>query len=252
MSEKQEQQEKVRFGLSGLAIAFMTENSTDAAREWKKPTNIPGAKSFVTTPEIKDVEFEADNIVFYKASPTTKSKLDLEAALIPDRIKAKMLGWPIDKNGAIVEVANGKPCPFALLYQVENDIKGRRNIFYNCTAAPPSTDNKTGSEISTEKIAITAIPVNMDDKCVIKASIPYGTKEKEVYNGWYEAVYVPEFLEDGGEEAEDGGGAEKPVAEMTVAELRAYAEAHGIDIEGLTLKADILSAVEAWLLENGE
>lgn len=38
---------------------------------------------------------------------------------------------------------------------------------------------------------------------------------------------------------------EESLDEMTVKELKAYAEEHGIDLNGLTKKADILNAIKA-------
>lgn len=180
---------KVRFGLSRVHIAPMGESGV-----YEVPTHVPGVVNLTTDPQGDQTVFYADNIAYYTTSSNAGYTGDLEMALIPDELLAKLLGWEIDKNGMLVEISDGIPLPFALLYEVNTDKKARRNVFYNCTLARPGSDNKTGEqsiEVSTESNSITMIPVQKEDKNIIKASIELSDTNKDVYDSFYEEVLLP-------------------------------------------------------------
>lgn len=93
----------------------------------------------------------------------------------------------------------------------------------------------------------------------------YSNAEGDTYNDYYAPIAGdepgepepgggegPEAPAPGGEGEPDGGDEPKALDDMTVDELRAYAAEHAIDISGLTLKADILTAVKAAAAGEGE
>ena len=67
-------------------------------------------------------------------------------ALIPDWFSVEALGWEIDDNGMIIEVADGKQKPFALLYEVKGDQNKKRYIYYNCMSSKPTEEHSTETE----------------------------------------------------------------------------------------------------------
>lgn len=181
---------KVLFGISDVAVAFQTESG------YEKPTPIPGAVSLSADPKGEQKVFYADNIAYYTVNSNSGYDGDLEIANIPDEVQAKMLGWKIDKNGVLVEVADGVPTPFALLFSISGDVYKRKNVLYNVTASRPSNENKTAEE-STDpaplKLPYIASPIDRGGLKVVKASVGLKEGNKEAYDTFSEEVYLPDF-----------------------------------------------------------
>lgn len=183
---------KVKFGLDNVAIAMLKDDESG----YETPVSIPGAVKLTTSPEGDNEVFYADNGPYYTIATNAGYTGDLEMALIPDDIKAKILGWEIDQNGALVEVADAVAQPFALLYEINGDKQKRRNVFYSCTVSRPEEENSTTEDSAspaTETLSITMIPREINDKKVTKLSIEPTEKNKEVYNSFYTAVLEPVF-----------------------------------------------------------
>ena len=182
---------KVRFGLSNVAIAMLKDDDT-----YDTPVKIPGAVSLSTSPEGDSDVFYADNGPYYTIATNAGYTGDLEMAIIPDEIKQKILGWKIDNNGALVEIADAVAQPFALLFEVNGDQKKRRNVFYSCTVARPEEENSTTEDsttVTTEKLSITMVSRNFGDNKVTKLSIEPTEASQSAYDGFYTAVLEPNF-----------------------------------------------------------
>lgn len=182
---------KVRFGLSNVAVAFMSGDNT-----YEKPEKVPGAVTLTIDAEGDQSVFYADNIAYYTINSNAGYTGELTMALIPNSVKAKMLGWEIDKNGALVEIADGIPKPFALLFQVEGDQKRSYRVMYQITANRPSEENNTtedSAEPATEAMPFTATPIVVGDKKIVRASVEPNDTNTEAISGWYDNVYLPSF-----------------------------------------------------------
>lgn len=183
---------KIRFGLENVAIALRN----DADDGYETPVKIPGAVKLSTSPEGDSEVFYADNGPYFTFVADAGYTGELEIALIPDDIKSKILGWQIDKNGAMVEMSGAVAREFALLFQVNGDKRARRNVYYSCTVTRPSEEhNTTEDKISatTETLNITMIPQVIGDNKVTKLSIEPSEANKTVYDNFYKAVLEPDF-----------------------------------------------------------
>ena len=193
---------KVHYGLSDVAIAVMEPDGS-----YGKPVKVPGAVGLTTTPEGTSNTFWADNGAYLVTSTNAGYTGDLEMALIPDEIKAQILPYEIDANGALVEVADRQAKSFALLFAVDGDAKQRRNVFYRCKADRPSGDDKTtegDSAPTTEKLPITMSPTVIAGRRVTKLSLEDNALGHAAYAGFYGAVLMPKSLE-GADDAESPG-----------------------------------------------
>lgn len=182
---------KVRFGLSNVAIALMKDDNT-----YETPVKIPGAVSLSVSPEGDSDVFYADNTAYYTVATNAGYTGDLEGAIFPDDIKAKILGWEIDNNNALVEVTDAVAKPFALLFEVNGDQKKRRSVFYSCTASRPEEENSTtedSTSVTTETLSLTMVSRDFSDKKVTKLSIEPNDTNKEAYDGFYTKVLEPDF-----------------------------------------------------------
>ena len=190
----------VQFGLSEVAIAMKTGEAT-----YSTPIPIPGAVSLSTDPEGSSEKFYADDSTYYSIVTNDGYTGELEVALVPDEVKESVFGWETDKNGALVEIADAIPKPFALLFRVKGDAKKRYNVFYNVSAERPKNEHKTTEDKAspaTEKMPITMTPEKIGAKMVTKLSLPETAANAAVVGKFYDAVYLPDF----GSATPAGGG----------------------------------------------
>lgn len=179
---------KVKFGLSNVHIAKITE--TDGAITYGTPFAMPGAVSLTAEPEGETTPFYADNIQFFVAVSNNGYTGDLEIAMTPKDFLTQILGQDEDTNGALFESSDDVNARFALMGEIEGDVKKRRFVYYDCTATRPSAEMNTiedTKEPQTDTISITMTPRSTDH--VIKAVIEPSETNQDVYDEFFDAVY---------------------------------------------------------------
>lgn len=177
---------KYQFGLSNFHYAFLSEDGS-----WEKPVPIPGIVNCNKSPNVSSMDFYADNVLYAHEQNDMGDSIEVEMALFPDSFKARALGWRIDGNGALVRVSGGRPEKFAVMYQVQGDVKNRRKVVYECFAALPTeaaTTKGESLEVSTESMTITSTPHAFGEELVVEATLNQGD---EGYDSAFEQVYVP-------------------------------------------------------------
>lgn len=180
---------KVKFGLSNVHIAKITENN--GVITYGTPFAMPGAVSLTADPAGDTTPFYADNIKYYIATSNQGYTGDLEIAMTPDEFLTQILGQIADNNGALFESADDINARFALMGEIDGDKKKRRFVYFDCKATRPTAEMNTNEESTkpqTDKITI-AMSARSTDKA-IKAVIEPTTENLAVYNSFFEAVYV--------------------------------------------------------------
>lgn len=180
----------VLFGLEQVHIAFQ-----DGEGGYEEPDEITGAVSLATTPSSEQIVFHADNRRYFVRENNNGYTGTLEMALIPDLIKARMLGWEVDTNGMLVEKADGKPERFALMGQVLGDAKNRRFVYYDVMAMRHGQDSATKGDTidpNTQSIPITITPFKHSGMNIVKGDIELSNTNTAVYNGFFNAVLLPD------------------------------------------------------------
>lgn len=184
---------KVRYGLRNLHIAFRDPESSDASPAWDAPIAIPGVVGFKPT-AVGDVStFYADDGPYFVVTANNGYTADLETALIPDEVIADMLNWTLDDNGALIEDSDAIPAPFAMMFEVQGDQKNRRTVYYECTAARPAREEKTREAAitpGTDVVALTIIPMSIGDRMTPKASLELSDSNTAAYEAFFDDVYV--------------------------------------------------------------
>lgn len=186
---------KVIFGLEKVHVAFRSATETTPP-EWDAPIAIPGAVRFAPSPQGQESTFYADNVPYFTMTSNNGYTAELEMALVPDTVLAKMLGWEIDDNGMLVEVSDGLPEHFALMGQVQGDKKNRRFVYYDCVAARPTKEHNTKGETlepTTDVLTLTILPIEIDGKNVIKGTIELDETNAAVYESFFDDVTMPAF-----------------------------------------------------------
>lgn len=179
---------KVKFGLSNVHIAKITE--TNGAITYGTPFAMPGAVSLNADPEGDTTPFYADNIKYYIATSNQGYTGDLEIAMTPDEFLTQILGQVADTNGALFESADDVNARFALMGEIDGDAKKRRFVYFDCTAARPSSEantNEESKEPQTDTISITMSPRTTDK--AIKAVIEPTEDNQAVYDTFFTKVY---------------------------------------------------------------
>lgn len=183
-----ETKNKVKFGLSNVHIAKITEE--DGEITYGTPFAMPGAVSLSVDPEGDTTPFYADNIKYYIAVANNGYTGDLEIAMTPKEFLTQILGQTEDTNGALIESSTDINARFALMGEIEGDAKKRRFIYYDCTATRPSAEMNTveeSKEPQTDTISITMAARSTDN--VIKAVIEPSEANKTVYDTFFSKVY---------------------------------------------------------------
>lgn len=188
-------QNKVTFGLEKVHIAFFDDQATGQPA-WEAPIPIPGAVRWTPTAVGQESTFYADNTAYFVITANNGYTGELEMALVPDPVQARMLGWEIDDNGMLVEIADAIPKKFALMGQVQGDKRNRRFIYYDCQATRPAKERTTKGEsieVKTDVFNLNISPIEIGEKMLVKGDLELSDTNAAVYNKFFESVYIPVF-----------------------------------------------------------
>ena len=185
-------QNKVKYNLKNVYYSLLTE-ANDGTVTFGSPKRFPGAVSLSLEPEGENEPFYADGISYYIVNSNNGYSGDFEMARVVDDFKIDVLGYELDDNDVLVEVADTETKKFALLFQFDGDKYDVRHVMYNCTCERPNTASQTKEEnieVQTETVTITAKPIAVNDKFIVKAETTADTNAT-AYEDWFETVYTP-------------------------------------------------------------
>lgn len=180
---------KVKFGLRNVHYSKITVGS-NGQYTYETPVKIPGAVNLSASASGDSNDFFADDSKYFNDTANQGYEGDLEVALIPESFLTDILGEVKDSNGALIENADARTSAFALLFEVQGDVKGRRICFYNCTASRPNQDASTmenSKTPATQTISVQMMPRLSDKK--VKAILPLTDENKTTYDSFFESVY---------------------------------------------------------------
>lgn len=188
-------QNKVTFGLSRVHIAFEDDTATTGPA-WKTPVAVPGAVRWTPEAQGESSTFYADNTSYFVITSNNGYTGELEMANVPDAIKAEMLGWEIDDNGMLVEIADARPKKFALMGEIQGDKRNRRFVYYDCQADRPAKELTTKGESvepNTDVMNMSVSPIEIDSRMVVKGDLELSETNATAFNSFFTAVYLPTF-----------------------------------------------------------
>lgn len=191
------EENKVVYGLDKVHIAFC-KTDAEGATTWEEPKRIVGAVELTMDAEGDQIKKYADNGVIFTVNANTGYTGTLVMTNVPSAVLARMLGWKVDKNGALVEIADGVPEPFAMLYDVQGDATARHGVTYCVTANRPGVGHKTNEdsiEFADASLPITATPVQIGEDNVVKATMELSDTNKEAFGAFFNSVYTPEYAD---------------------------------------------------------
>lgn len=175
---------KIQFGLRNCHYAPFTEEGEEFVYE--KPKRIPGGVSLTLSPAGENVEFYADDYLYYGEEVNNGYDGELEIARLMEEFRQDCLGEEI-VDGVIYENADAKKRGFALMFEFQGDKSGTRHVLYNCKASRPNMGSSTKTattEPQTQTLTFTARPRPSDK--LVKANT-VGASDA-VYNNWFNDV----------------------------------------------------------------
>lgn len=186
-------EEKVSFGLDNVHYATYTINENGIIT-FDTPIRIPGAVEMTNDPVGDPIEFYADNMIYYYADNNQGYEGTLTIARLPDSFRKDILKEElVEDDEVLAEYADVQTRPFALLFQFLGDKKARRHVLFNCNAQRVSLNSSTKTdsvEPNVIELNYKATPIIINERPIVKASTTQATPQ-EVYNTWFQQVYVP-------------------------------------------------------------
>jgi phi13 family phage major tail protein len=180
---------KIRFGLSRLAIAPIT--ISNGVYSYGTIVPWPGAINLSLFPKGNVEPFEADNKDYVMIDKSEGYDCEVETANIPATIAAAILAMKEDSKKVAAEYSGQEYKQFALLAQFQGDAHNRRIALYDCVVtARPEIAAKTAKTKTpdTTKVKLAARPRASDD--LVQMYTKSDTDET-VYGNWFTAVQEP-------------------------------------------------------------
>lgn len=180
---------KVKYGLKNVHYATVTF-AADGTPTFGTPARIPGAVNLSMSKNGVNVEFYADDSVYFEIGDNSGMDGTLEIALVPEAFRTACLGESVDSNGVLSEGAEQTLGHFALLFEFTADTKAVRHVLYNCTATQNDLAGQTKGKplsVQTETLNLSAKPLPNGGKVKAKTG---DSVDSTVYDGWFSAVYT--------------------------------------------------------------
>lgn len=174
---------KVKFGLKNVHIAPMASDGS-----YEEVFAIPGAVNLSLDAEGDSSDFYADNIKFYSSFANNGYNGSLEVAKLVENFLTKVMGQTKDEHGGILENINDIDKYFAMMFEVDGDVKNTRYVYYKCKASRPSAEAETISGTKEPKTDTVDITATADDNGDVKYYVEEDENNKEFYNKFFETV----------------------------------------------------------------
>lgn len=178
------------YGLKNCHVAFFKADGT-----YETPIKVPGIVALKVKANTSSESKHADDMVWATVNSNMGFTADVQFIAVPDAIKAKMLGYEVDSNGALLGTTDGTPTHFALLAE-EQSITGnpRARVYYDCLLSVPDADMETMADkpsIKDESYSLTAVPAVIGTKKMAHAELQKSETNKTAYEKFFTEVYKP-------------------------------------------------------------
>ena len=179
---------KIKFGLKNVYRANVVVDD-DGNVMYDTPVRVPGAVTLTLNTNVVSTDIPADDLDAYATlSKDNGYTGSIEFANLSDEDRVEILGNSLDENGVLIENEDDRPNEQALLFEINGDAAKKRHVLYNVLMTKPAVNAKTGKEPQSDTLDLRARPAV--DTGNIKASVPNDAEHKNVYDTWYEEVYV--------------------------------------------------------------
>lgn len=187
---------KIEYGLCNVYYAIITGYDIKTKTyTYAAPIPIPGGVSVSFSASGDSNPFYADNIVYHNTKTNAGYEGDLEIALIPDSFRIDVLG-EVEIDGMLAENSDAQGKEFALMFQFEGDVSGKRHVMYRCSSGRPDIASSTKEETTTPNTStLTITCMARENDHFIKTSL-LEAKNPTRYENWFTKVQEPVKAED--------------------------------------------------------
>ncbi len=181
---------KVKFGLKNVHYALITASSNGTVT-YATPKRIPGAVNLSLDAQGETNTFYADDTAYYVSTSNDGYSGNLEMAQIPDDFRKDVLSETEDATSKVlIENADVDEKPFALLFEIDGNVKPTRHVLYNCVASRPGVGGKTKEKSKTPETETVSITASPDGSGRVKAKTTADTPAA-TYDKWFSSVWKP-------------------------------------------------------------
>lgn len=121
---------KVIFGLENLHFGTFDQD-IDGRTTMGDPYHLAGAVRMSQEPNTEEVEFHADNKLYYKSTDDNGSTGEFEVAQFPDEFKVRFLNWVNMPGGGIAQKKDKRNATVYTAFEFKGDAQKRRGILWN-------------------------------------------------------------------------------------------------------------------------
>lgn len=183
---------KVVYGLKNVHYAILTK-AEGGTVSYSTPKRFPGAVNLGLSADSETTEFHADDIIYYATEENNGYTGDFEVALVPDEFLTDVFSNEKGADGILYEVAGVETKHIALLGEFATDTVAKRICLYDVLCGRPDISRKTKEKTNTpqtQKMSLTARPVEINGKNYVKCSTTPETSE-ETYSNFFKSVKMP-------------------------------------------------------------
>lgn len=180
---------KIEYGISSVHYAKIT-GVEGGKYTYATPVALPNATAITLSQVGENTDFFADNTVAFSLQSNQGYDGTMTFLSISDEFRQDILGETVDSAGVQIENADAKSSEFALLFQFEGDVSGKRHILYRCRCQRPNMSSKTKTnsiESDNQELTLTVRPRTTDKR--VKAGVIKDVTSETVYNAWFTSVY---------------------------------------------------------------
>lgn len=180
------------WGISKLAFATVTKTN-GAITAFGTPVMHPGAISLnISSGSNTDNTLSADNGRYYGGAGSKTKSGELNVAKFAKWFRTNVLG-EIEEGGGLGE-GDAAGAEFAMLWEVDTDQGGTRNVWYDCTASDITKNYATTTADGTVTYATETSTITS-----VLAELPNGEKRRKWscekgstnYDSFFTAVFYP-------------------------------------------------------------
>ena len=134
----------------------------------------------------------ADNIKYFSVFANSGYEGSFEVADVPEEVLTNYLGYKKDTAGHLVETTQ-VGASFALLFQVETDIKARKFCLFNCSMSRPSQEFNTTEDTLEPQTSTLDMTIAGEATGDTNVYIMMANEDATDYATFFDAVDIPTF-----------------------------------------------------------
>jgi phi13 family phage major tail protein len=177
----------------GLRNVYYAKLNSQFTPDYNKPVRIPGAVSLsLKSEDNHEIASRSDNnpAIFFNTVHSYNGTLQFTD--LPIQFRQDILNEVVE-NGTVCEPVKYGTNEFALLFELQGNIRQRRYVLYRCRVWYPdiAADTiKNSVDVKGDSLPILALSPLYKNR-YIKCYVENTPETADIYNNWFNKVYIP-------------------------------------------------------------